>query len=47
MFAAQATQVWTGSNLDRYKHLTPWSRIILEKIIVSWPVNKFPEFYGA
>jgi hypothetical protein len=29
IFAAQVTQVWTGSGLDRYKQLTQWNRIIL------------------
>jgi hypothetical protein len=27
--------------------LNPWSRILLEKLIVSQPVKKFPLFYGT
>jgi hypothetical protein len=27
--------------------LTPWSRVLLEKIISLQPVNKFPAFYGT
>ena len=26
--------------------LTPWSRVLLEKLTVSHPVKKFPAFYG-
>ena len=27
--------------------LTPWSRVLLEKLTVSKPVKKFPAFYGT
>ena len=27
--------------------LTPWSRVLLEKLTGSQPVKKFPEFYGT
>ena len=27
--------------------LTPWSRVLLKKLIVSQPVKKFPAFYGS
>jgi hypothetical protein len=26
--------------------MTPWSRVLLEKLIVAQPVKKFPAFYG-
>jgi len=27
--------------------LTPWSRVLLEKLTGSQPVKKFPTFYGT
>ena len=27
--------------------LTPWSRVLLEKLIILWLVKKFPAFYGT
>jgi hypothetical protein len=27
--------------------LTPWSRVLLEKLTGSQPVKKFPAFYGT
>ena len=30
-----------------YRYLTPWSRVLLEKLTVSQLVKKFPIFYGT
>jgi hypothetical protein len=30
----------------RTVYLTPWSRILLEKLVVAQQVRKFPTFYG-
>jgi len=34
-------------NLKRTYLLTPWSRVLLEKLTVSQLVKKFPTFYGT
>jgi hypothetical protein len=45
--------LWENSIADNRHYspfqdsLTPWSRVILEKLTVVQPVNKFPAFYAA
>jgi hypothetical protein len=34
-------------NLSPLDQLTPWSRVLLEKLIVGWLIQKFPAFYGT
>jgi hypothetical protein len=34
-------------SLGLFKVLTPWSRVLLEKLTGFQPVNKFPVFYGT
>ena len=45
-------QLWflnylTGKNFEQTYLLTPWSRVIIEKLIGSQLVKKFPAFYGT
>jgi len=41
----QSLQADAGHNLNNL--LTPWSRVLLEKLIVTQLVKKFPTFYGT
>jgi len=37
----------TVDKQENYYLLTPWSRVLLEKLNGSQPLKKFPSFYGA
>jgi hypothetical protein len=39
--------VCDGPPSDHRNKLTPWSRALLEKLIVTQIVKKFPVFYGT
>jgi hypothetical protein len=34
-------------NILKGKGITPWSTVLLEKLMVCHPVNKFTTFYGT
>ena len=40
-------QVWNSFTKKFSCLLTPWSRVLLEKLTGSQPVKKFPSFYGT
>jgi hypothetical protein len=46
---AYRSTVIDETELVRTKHnrLTPWRRVLFEKLIVAQPVKKFPSFYGT
>jgi hypothetical protein len=37
----------SDGELNKIKKLNPWTRVLLEKIIVTQLVKKFPSFYGT
>jgi len=47
MSVQQIVRVYEIRHITNYNKLTPWSRVLLEKLIVTQLVKRFLTFYGT
>jgi hypothetical protein len=45
-YKIHTTSTWNIFGLDHWCELSPWSRICLERLVVTLLFQKFPAFYG-